>query len=82
MFASYANIFQDLAGYADRYATNANTFNFLSFLRPILFSSTAYFYVDIAVWLLFCQESREQQRNFEEHAKMQANSCWQLGKCK
>ena len=53
MFASYANIFQDLAGYADRYATDADTLNFLSLLRPILFSCNVYFYVDIAVWLLF-----------------------------
>ena len=48
---------------------------FLGICRPIG-------YVDIAVWLLFWQESREQQRNFEEHAKTQAKSCWHLGKCK
>ena len=83
-FGSYDNIWQDILGCEDLDATNADTLNFLSFLRLILFSCTAYIYVDIdiAVWLLFWQESREQQRNFEEHAKTQAKSCWQLGKCK
>ena len=49
----YQYIYQDLTVYADQYATNAETLNFLSFLRPILFPCTAYFYVDIFVWLLF-----------------------------
>ena len=80
---SYADIYQDLTDMqTDLLLMLILYVDFLSFLRLTLFSCTAYIYVDIAVWLLFWQESREQQRNFEEHAKTQAKSCWQLGKCK
>ena len=61
----YQYIYQDLTVYADQYATNAETLNFLSFLRPILFPCTAYFYVDISVWLFGCYSDRRAENNRE-----------------
>ena len=85
-YGQYANIHTVsiyITGHADRYAANADTLNLLSFLRLILLSCTTYSYVYL-VWLLFWQESREQQKNFEEHAKTQAdaNSRWNGKLCK
>ena len=45
----YDNIWQEILGCADLDATNVDTLNFFSFLRLILFSCTAYIYVDIAI---------------------------------
>ena len=64
-FGSYADICQDLSGYAVRDAIDADVPNILVLLRAILFSCTAYFYVDISVWLFGCYSDRRAENNRE-----------------